>query len=100
MSTKWRIISAIFGMGMLAIPAYAADQRLPQPPVTRPPAAAFHSASAPVFHPPHPAAAPPHIAYHHPPPAPSPRLSLQQPPVRSCPPPLAVFQPAPLSRAT
>ena len=94
MSPKWHVISAILGIGMLAVPAYAANQRRPQPPVTKPPAAAFHSAPAPVFHPPRQVAMPPRVAYHQPPPAPSPRLPFNQPPVRSFQPPRPAFHPA------
>src|SRR5215469_504279 len=95
MSSKWHVISTLFAIATLAVPAYGANQGRPQAPVVKPPAAAFHSAPAPAFRPPRPAAAPPtRVAYHQPPPAPSARLAFHQPPVRNFQPPHMLFHAA------
>jgi len=86
MSDKRHILSVILGIALLTTPVYAASQRRPQTPATRPPAPSFRSAPAPVFHPPHPpiAAAP---ARYHQPPSIAPRVAYNQPPIHTYAPP-------------
>jgi len=86
MSDKRHILSVILGIALLTTPVYAASQRRPQTPATRPPAPSFRSAPAPVFHPPHPPIAAAPARYHQPPPI-APRVAYNQPPIHTYAPP-------------